>query len=62
LPLVAHVAHAHGGRVEVESEVGKGSTFTLRIPVGGRSTQGAGDMQAEAQPLTTQDPEGGKAP
>lgn len=34
LPLVAHVAEAHGGRVEVESEVGQGSTFTLRIPVG----------------------------
>ena len=33
LPLVAHVAEAHGGRVEVESEVGRGSTFTIRIPV-----------------------------
>jgi signal transduction histidine kinase len=35
LPLVAHVAEAHGGRVEVDSEVGHGSTFTLRIPVRG---------------------------
>ena len=35
LPLVAHVAKAHGGRVEVESWVGRGSTFTIRIPVTG---------------------------
>jgi signal transduction histidine kinase len=34
LSLVAHVANAHGGRVEVESEVGQGSLFTIRIPVG----------------------------
>jgi signal transduction histidine kinase len=34
LSLVAHVAEAHGGRVEVESEMGQGSTFTIRIPVG----------------------------
>jgi signal transduction histidine kinase len=33
LPLVAHVAEGHGGRVEVESQVGQGSTFTIRIPV-----------------------------
>jgi signal transduction histidine kinase len=33
LPLVAHVAEAHGGRVEVTSGVGTGSTFTIRIPV-----------------------------
>jgi signal transduction histidine kinase len=38
LPLVAHVAEAHGGRVEVESEVGRGSTFTIRIPVGKESS------------------------
>jgi signal transduction histidine kinase len=35
LSLVAHVADAHGGRVEVESEVGRGSTFTIRIPAAG---------------------------
>lgn len=38
LPLVAHVAAAHGGRVEVESALGKGSIFTLRIPVEGRTS------------------------
>jgi signal transduction histidine kinase len=33
LSLVAHVAQAHGGRVEVESAVGEGSTFTIRLPL-----------------------------
>jgi len=32
LSIVKHIAEAHGGRVEVESEVGKGSHFTLVIP------------------------------
>ena len=43
LSLVRHIAQAHGGRVEVESSLGQGSTFTLVIPArqdserGGRS-------------------------
>ena len=32
LAIVKHIAQAHGGRVEVESLPGKGSTFTLRLP------------------------------
>lgn len=32
LPLVARVVAAHGGRVWVESEVGKGTTFHIRLP------------------------------
>jgi two-component sensor histidine kinase len=32
LTLVKHIAEAHGGRVDVQSAVGAGSTFTIRIP------------------------------
>ena len=34
LSLVRHIMEAHGGAVEVESAPGKGSTFTLVLPVG----------------------------
>jgi signal transduction histidine kinase len=33
LPLVRHIMEAHGGRVEVTSDPGQGSTFTLVLPV-----------------------------
>jgi signal transduction histidine kinase len=39
LPLVAHVAEAHGGEVDVESAPGSGSTFTVRIPLATNSAQ-----------------------
>ena len=35
LSIVEHVVRAHGGRVEVDSEVGEGSTFTIVLPIGG---------------------------
>lgn len=33
LSIVKHIVEAHNGRVEVTSEVGKGSTFTIYIPI-----------------------------
>ncbi len=35
LALSRHVAEAHGGAIEVQSELGKGSIFTIRLPVKG---------------------------
>jgi len=35
LAMVKHVVLAHGGRVGVESELGKGSTFTILLPASG---------------------------
>lgn len=40
LALVQHIAEAHGGRVEVTSAPGEGSTFTLSLPVRGEAAAG----------------------
>jgi signal transduction histidine kinase len=33
LAIVKHTVESHGGRVEVQSELGRGSTFTVHLPV-----------------------------
>ena len=32
LSIVKHIAQVHGGHVEVESTIGKGSTFEIHLP------------------------------
>jgi signal transduction histidine kinase len=43
LSLVRHIAHAHGGNVEVESAPGKGSRFTLTLPLESAMRHPGGD-------------------
>jgi signal transduction histidine kinase len=33
LSLVKQIVEAHGGRMSVESKVGRGSRFTMQLPV-----------------------------
>ncbi|MEM9586420.1 MAG: ATP-binding protein [Planctomycetota bacterium] len=40
LAFAAEVAKVHGGSLELESELGSGSTFTMRLPIGGASRSG----------------------
>jgi signal transduction histidine kinase len=42
LPLVRHIVDAHGGAVELDSAAGKGSTFTLVLPILRDSLDGGG--------------------
>jgi signal transduction histidine kinase len=40
LPTARRIAEEHGGTLGFESEVGKGTTFTLRLPLGDASVAG----------------------
>ena len=38
LAIARHVIEQHGGRIRVESEEGRGSTFTVSLPVAPRAS------------------------
>ena len=40
LSIVSHIVEAHGGKVDVESEPGRGSTFFIRLPLRPRAALG----------------------
>jgi two-component system phosphate regulon sensor histidine kinase PhoR len=47
LALVKHIAESHGGSAWVESEVGSGSTFVVRIPSGRKDSRRPKEAGAE---------------
>ncbi len=46
LPLAKRLVELHGGRIWMESEVGRGSRFSFAIPIAGRGATGSGDFGA----------------
>jgi signal transduction histidine kinase len=48
LSLVRHITQAHGGEVEVESTPGKGSKFTLSLPLAVAAQQASGSAASGA--------------
>jgi two-component system sensor histidine kinase SenX3 len=51
LAIVKHIATNHGGRVEVTSTVGEGSTFTLRLPARSLDNEVPQPSSAEIHPI-----------
>ncbi|MDB4994088.1 MAG: hypothetical protein JWM74_1520 [Myxococcaceae bacterium] len=49
LAIVKHVVRAHGGRVTVDSEIGKGSTFGLLIPTAPPEADSKGEVSTPAR-------------
>jgi two-component system sensor histidine kinase PilS (NtrC family) len=48
LPMVARIAHAHGGTIEAENGDEGGAVFTVRLPQGGSAERGTRDSAIAA--------------
>jgi PAS domain S-box-containing protein len=55
LPVVRGIVQAHGGAIVVDSQVGKGTTFTLYLPVA--AAHGADTAQAIVRGISMADPD-----
>lgn len=42
LPIAKRIINLHGGRINLQSELGKGATFTVTIPAGGEDDKNTG--------------------
>ncbi len=49
LAIVKHIVNRHRGRLEIESELGKGSSFTVWLPLAGAAAQRDGAQRDGAQ-------------
>lgn len=54
LSIVRNIVAAHGGTIDVDSELGRGSTFTVRIPAGVINHRGTEDTEFRTNSMRPQ--------
>jgi two-component system phosphate regulon sensor histidine kinase PhoR len=59
LAIVKHIAKLHGGRVSIDSTVGKGSTFLIHLPSPGSQVHASPPRRISAQAVARSHPAAG---